>query len=698
MLILIGAFLSWAQDERAQDKPIEPLELSPAKIGVPYAYALETSRPAYFEKAGGNAAWLIVTAEGVLTGTPPGDAPPKSEIIVYAHPFDPQGNVENRRFSRTFVVPVQKNPCTLGNHGDFRWCSDETARRQQSSGDRFGFAPAEPDCNDSNGCIVQFDRLFLPKVNEATDDERPAGIEGGRFGHFNPRIHQIVWNADLSGLPKDAIINAINGSKVPLSGSVLIHRAVRGCRFWSWSLVTQTTNSSNNLYYGSSDLTAFCTDGNDGTVLIVLPIHAIWASVYGTPANTNDPAWKPTSAPPAGHECWTGKSVATSPPQSIRPCDTEGHFPSDYEEKHYPDEKSHWILRRFLYWRPVTWVYKQQALPGVSQGNISIAPIAAATKSTFDVQAYESMLVGPGWLGLQLMYEHDRKPADDLNSLTSAFTYDIRIPAFWNCRRGCEPQNWWFERGAHQVVGAADCEGQGDCDPPIVGVRPAEFIARVGPEWSPDSFKYTFKPAQPGQPPPPMQYLPRDLNFVMGSTLRLPIIFNPKLPWLYSRQPSQFTLAPVAGLEGGFRVISHEIGLGTICTIVPIPVSCAPQPQEIFRRVAGFDASARWPYNITHNFLGDRPLTVDFSYRMRWLSYAEPFANQLHVIHNVPGPAEGQSLGGRSYTRITFIAPFSAYLQIRATWQHGELPPAFQYVGNQVTFGLTFSNPGSSEH
>jgi len=64
----------------------------------------------------------------------------------------------------------------------------------------------------------------------------------------------------------------------------------------------------------------------------------------------------------------------------------------------------------------------------------------------------------------------------------------------------------------------------------------------------------------------------------------------------------------------------------------------------------------------------------------------------------VPGPAEGQSLGGRSYTRITFIAPFSAYLQIRATWQHGELPPAFQYVGNQVTFGLTFSNPGSSEH
>jgi len=80
--------------------------------------------------------------------------------------------------------------------------------------------------------------------------------------------------------------------------------------------------------------------------------------------------------------------------------------------------------------------------------------------------------------------------------------------------------------------------------------------------------------------------------------------------------------------------------------------------------------AARLPYNVTRNFLGDRPLTVDYSYRMQRLSYDEPFTNQIYVIHNETVPAAGQSLGGRSYTRITFIAPFSAYLQFRATWQN----------------------------
>ena len=235
---------------------------------------------------------------------------------------------------------------------------------------------------------------------------------------------------------------------------------------------------------------------------------------------------------------------------------------------------------------------------------------------------------------------------------------------------------------------------RGDCSPPIVVVRPLEFIERAGPEWSPDSFKY--KSTQTTQPPQMPQYMPRDLNFVMGSTLRLPVIFSPKLPSI-PRQPSQFTVVPVLGLEGGFRVISHVVGLGTTCTPVANP-TCAPQPKGIFRRVLGVDAGARLPYNVTRNFLGDRPLTVDYSYRMRRLSYDEPFTNQIYVIHNVPVAAAGQSLGGRSYTRITFIAPFSAYLQFRATWQHGSLPPLFQYVGNQVTLGLTFSNPGSSEH
>jgi hypothetical protein len=150
----------------------------------------------------------------------------------------------------------------------------------------------------------------------------------------------------------------------------------------------------------------------------------------------------------------------------------------------------------------------------------------------------------------------------------------------------------------------------------------------------------------------------------------------------------------------------RSCGLATALSFSPfrcarrVQTICAAQPQEILRRVLGVDGSVRSPYNITRNFLGDRAITVDFSYRVRQLYYAEPFFNETYLIRNPlqQAPPEGQSFGTRSYTRITFIAPFSAYFQFRATWQHGSLPPLFQYVGDEVALGLAFSNPGSSEH
>ena len=92
---------------------------------------------------------------------------------------------------------------------------------------------------------------------------------------------------------------------------------------------------------------------------------------------------------------------------------------------------------------------------------------------------------------------------------------------------------------------------------------------------------------------------------------------------------------------------------------------------------------------------------MDFSYRRRWLTYAEPFANWETITNRVniyDTPAEGQSTEGRAYTRITLIEPASAYFQLRVVWQRGALPPAFQYVHDLVAIGVTFSNPGSSEH
>jgi hypothetical protein len=689
MLFFLGALPIWAQSKT--------VELRPAKIGSFYQHKLETNRSAVFKKCGG-ADWLEVSPDGLLAGTPPDDAPVWNAVIVYATPLDYRGNPErgHKPVSRTFVVPVQPDDCAAHDDADLAWChegkldpdvpipvADECAagpEQRPSKKARIAFQPNEinsprpnkngtsldpgKDC-DGQGCIVQFDRLH----------------EGAHeFGHFQPGMQKVDWgNVSFKGLPKEAIIRAINGSKVFLSGSVLIRTNVEHCGFWAWSVVAEAQESSNNLFYGPSDLASFCTDEPNGTALIVLPVHAIWASAYGIPANTNDPTWKPNGPPPPGHACFTGAKTDASPQWGIRLCDIVTHpYTSDDN-----DEKPNWLLRRVLYSHFFEGIYNRGEEPGVSQGSISIAPIAPKTKSTMDVQLYESFRHGPGWLGLQGVYEHDRSPSDDLNSLTAALTYDLR---FTPGRR------FWIPSRIRYCHGDND-----DCSPPWAGVRPMELLLRTGTEWSPASFN--FKPSTQVKNHNvttttylATEYLGRNVNFVTSEAFRLPIVLNP-IRSSYVKQPSQFTVAPIVGLEQGFRVVSHPICSGVTQQV------CNPQPQKIARQFAGFDASARSPYNWTRNFLGDRPLTVDYSFRMRRLSYQEPFANQQYVAYdNITKLASGQSAGERTYTRITAIAPISAYLQIRATWQHGALPPLFQYVGDQVTFGLTFSNPGSSEH
>lgn len=528
LILSLGWLRLWAQGD-------QPIEISAARIGAVYAYALETSLPAHFAKAKGNAEWLTVTREGILTGTPTPGAPATSEITVEA-------SLKGSRIQRTFIVPVLPADCPARGSSVLAWCSDLGADPQAwrpEPEQRFAFQPREVSFNDGapaglecrnshDGCIVQFQRLRGPY---------------GEFGHFNPKKDRIEWLPE-SGKPdeptsaaakaKDLLINAINGSKVFLSGSVLIRHNVGSCPFWSWSVVTQSVNSSNNLFYGPSEVTAFCFDE---TALIVLPAHAIWASVYGTPANTNDPTWKPASGPPQGHECWTGETVtAGSPRQGIRPCDKtpSKHYKcppgqtekdcdaaakkvsDEYDQyqkytKTYPGEGSNPLLRLY-YWRPIAWNYNRVTQPGVSQGSISISPIMPSTKATWDVQAYESTRLGPGWLGLNLMYEHDRKPADDLDSFTAALLYELRVAnenRYWRA--------WGALRRDSKYCASGGLDG---CSPPVIGLRPMEISLRVGPEWAPAPEKLSEKvqPTPAASVATDVVYLPRGLNLVGGLT------------------------------------------------------------------------------------------------------------------------------------------------------------------------------------
>jgi len=162
---------------------------------------------------------------------------------------------------------------------------------------------------------------------------------------------------------------------------------------------------------------------------------------------------------------------------------------------------------------------------------------------------------------------------------------------------------------------------------------------------------------------------PHDKNWVEAGTIKFPLVFN------FHQQPSAFTAYPVIGVEGGSHFDTH-----------------LAEKDPILRGLAGVDGSFRWPFNLTHNFLGSSPITVDYSYRMRWLAYAEPTTD---VANN---GTEMLTAGRRSFLRGSLIEPLTPNLQFQVTAMRGSLPPTFRSLGNTLVIGLTFANPGSSEH
>jgi hypothetical protein len=285
-------------------------------------------------------------------------------------------------------------------------------------------------------------------------------------------------------------------------------------------------------------------------------------------------------------------------------------------------------------------IYNRLTQPGVTQGTLSIAPFDLAAKGTYDVQGYLSTRQGPGWIGFSSMLEHDINTKDDLDSVNLAITYDWR----WG-----DNKKFWASTQPSRPLEM----------PAAMGLRVPEFNVKLSLEGAPGA--------------PAAADAQRRLNVVSGATGRLPVIFS------FWKQPSILSVLPVVGFEAGERTGSADSNLST-------------QPGHIDRLIGGVDASLRLP-EVMHNFLGDKPITIDYSYRLRHLFSAEPYIDVTQ-----PKPVQIFRAGSREYNRVTLIIPISAYFQIRASRQQGTLPPEFQYVGNLFTLGVTFSNPGSIEH
>ena len=514
--------------------------------------------------------------------------------------------------------------------------------------------------------------------------------ELGAFGYLDSASGKIDW----CGIPHDPrtalLVNAVNASNVPLSGSIVVFNVAEpDCRKQAWKIVAEAVESSNILLYDSSQVSIFC---HAKAVIIVLPVHAIWANVFFSPANFSNPAWKPIGDVPLGHDCFTGDQVGPDPrpgedpppverfypQQQIRPCDL-------IAAATYLPKKAKW----YQFYHPrIAWIYNRLTQPGVTQGTASIAPFNLTPKGTYDAQAYVSTRWGPGWFGLTSVFEHDMSLKDDMNSLTGALTYD------WRWRDKSEPQPPQSgastqNENALQQFGTSDQNGNQPSQPgkrwllgtsihnsthflppetpetpksnlrrpimpPVFGVRWPEFNVRFGPEFTPGGPEVTTHPIKVAPPEvAPTAVAQRKLNLVAGATTRLPLIFS------FEDQPSAITVLPVLGFEAGVRDNPPDIPELVMKGGNPGVVDVA-EPPNVARLVGGVDGSLRSFWSMYENFLGNKPITLDFSYRLRRLFSAEP---SIDVSHSPV--AETLRGGSRGYDRVTLIVPYSAYLQLR---------------------------------
>lgn len=195
----------WAQTDN-------PLELSPATVGIVYAHAIGTSKQAQFRPVESNSKWLSVTPDGVLTGKP--DEVGTARITVEAC-------WQGQQLRRTFTIRVL--PSCLGGDDAFEWHDGSCAPVRPFKGDRVAFAarddvpdgyqkrdpvepvdPVDPDCEDKP-CIVQFHRLLSFK-GEVKKKRRVRALQEGHAanclgssGRAHHRFESRGKRADANG-------------------------------------------------------------------------------------------------------------------------------------------------------------------------------------------------------------------------------------------------------------------------------------------------------------------------------------------------------------------------------------------------------------------------------------------------------------------------------------------------------------------
>jgi hypothetical protein len=519
-------------------------------------------------------------------------------------------------------------------------------------------------------CLYQKDRVGSP-LDFSSYGGKTFDCHVDRFNRPKNKINgvDLAPHLDVRNVPLLTQIWAIDSpaSKVIYTGTVLTVRveSYEVCAARDWRITLLSEETSNVIIYGPADINEMCTKEDYPSLLLVVPVQVIWAEISYYPGNGKDPTRKP-AAPVSAPTFYCGNAVQPFPPP-VPPGRTErlplppppgGIIPCD--GKDHPR----------LYTNPFARSYNAITQPGASQGTISVTPSisplnakATTLAYTYDVQLYASWKLGPGWIGTPVVLEKSTAKGADLGSFTPAISYDlpfsrwrphVRDPGRTLSVDKNQCGNLISRLRENPEPGTSEIIMLNPNCRPRASVRPPELRVQYGPELS-------------------LGY-PGDVNMVGAATLRMPILLD------FHHQPSAVSVFPVVGVEAGTHVLTHADPNKDI------------EPDASFRQLTGFDSSTRIPYYFTHSFLGDKPITVDFAWRTRFLSYREPF------IDYVTGNPETLTSHERSYWRGSLIVPLATFVSFKLTVQRGGLPPDFKYVGYTVNLGVTFANPGYSEH
>lgn len=414
-------------------------QLPTAIVGVPYVHAMSLKNPDKLSltySATGLPLGLTMTPDGRISGVPARDG----DVIVSVFVAGSRSVL-----SGSFRLSVKKAVCPPAKPHELTWCDQLTK------------TDAGPTLTARKDLKKQ--RYTSPNVEMSYFDRRRNEMTS--FGE--ERLQEVNNQSDL------VEVAAIAGSKAMLSGTVLRHKNVKECGNYDWTTEALTFESSSVSIYGPQDVSIFCQDNGQATqdLMVVLPVRAIWAEIYGFKGDLNDPMrTAPSNVAPSPYSC-ESKSTNVHPDsqasvQNLTPCDVNANW-----------------FRHALY--DSAGLYNVLTQPNVWTGSLSFSPVVIQGGSqslTYDLQGSVFTKLGNGWIGLPVAVEKASTAAANFDSITAYLTYMMRAD---------RTKPWWR---------------QGDW----FGFRPTEISFSAGPEIAPTRH--------------------RDLNFVGGFLARQPIVLT----------------------------------------------------------------------------------------------------------------------------------------------------------------------------